>query len=331
MPPKKAAPSKSKAAVMPPAARGRGRPSNEEEVKTVRGKKVSVAISPLDEDSEGDTEIVEPETPTRKRSKKKATSDWASDSDDDGDIEMSESPKKNRLTPAQRVRFVEIAKSVKPIKKEAKADFAVVVPTLVCFICKNKTAAKAVKPEASDESDGDVFKAPSIKAPVESKKKRGRAPVRYDSDDGEPVSGFEDDSPKERKKPKIVTVKKGLKGPDEEREDVKVDVKNKAKAVPGSDADDEEVYLEDYITSETPPDVDESNVNRDKHLLRSYEGLTNVKVAKIYSWSTSTGTGNPTYTEVLTKCASVNRNLLLSAVVFNRQSDLAVPLMFFAG
>ncbi|KIM80556.1 hypothetical protein PILCRDRAFT_9383, partial [Piloderma croceum F 1598] len=171
MPPKKAAPSKSKAAVTPPAARGRGRPSkskvvksrefvddesddvieitsSEEEVKTVRGKKASVAISPLDEDSEGDTEIVEPETPTRKSrrvpsvpsvtpsttrttpSKKKATSDWASDSDDDGDIEMSESPKKNRLTPAQRVRFVEIAKSVKPIKKEAKADFAVVVPTL---------------------------------------------------------------------------------------------------------------------------------------------------------------------------------------------------------
>ena len=87
-----------------------------------------------------------------------------------GMVRMSESPKKNRLTPAQRVRFVEIAKSVKPIKKEAKADFAVVVPTLVCFIwyelrrlifvvsSKNKTAAKAVKPEASDESDGDVFK-----------------------------------------------------------------------------------------------------------------------------------------------------------------------------
>ena len=49
-----------------------------------------------------------------------------------------------------------------------------------------------------------LLRAPSIKAPVESKKERGRAPVRYDSDDGEPVSGFEDDSPKERKKPKIV-------------------------------------------------------------------------------------------------------------------------------
>jgi hypothetical protein len=41
---------------------------------------------------------------------------------------MSESPKKNKLTPAQRVRFVEIAKSVEPIKKEAKADFSVVIP-----------------------------------------------------------------------------------------------------------------------------------------------------------------------------------------------------------
>jgi len=82
-------------------------------------------------------------------------------------VRMSESPKKNRLTPAQNVRFVEIARSVKPIKKEAK----VVIPRLVFFfwyeLCrllifvvssKNKTAAKAVEPEASDESEGDVFK-----------------------------------------------------------------------------------------------------------------------------------------------------------------------------
>ena len=48
-----------------------------------------------------------------------------------------------------------------------------------------------------------LLRAPPVKAPVESKKKRGRAPVKYDSDDGEPVSGFEDDSPKQRKKPKI--------------------------------------------------------------------------------------------------------------------------------
>lgn len=83
---------------------------------------------------------------------------------------------------------------------------------------KNKSALKA---EASDESDGDVFecvsyllctlyfinilfRAPSVKAPVKFDKKRGRAPVEYDSDDGEPISGIEDDSPKERKKPKIV-------------------------------------------------------------------------------------------------------------------------------
>jgi len=50
-----------------------------------------------------------------------------------------------------------------------------------------------------------LLRAPAIKAPVKSNKKCGRAPVKYDSDDGEPVSGFEDDSPKEhRKKPKIV-------------------------------------------------------------------------------------------------------------------------------
>ncbi len=85
-------------------------------------------------------------------------------------VRMSESPKKNKLTPAQRVRFVKMAKSIEPIKKEAKADFAIVVPTLVFFLwyelrqlifivsSKNKTAAKAVEPEASDESDGDVFK-----------------------------------------------------------------------------------------------------------------------------------------------------------------------------
>ena len=42
---------------------------------------------------------------------------------------MSESPKKNKLTPVQKVKFVEIAKSVEPIKREAKVDFAVVVPT----------------------------------------------------------------------------------------------------------------------------------------------------------------------------------------------------------
>jgi hypothetical protein len=77
------------------------------------------------------------------------------------------------------------------------------------------------KPEASDESEGDVFKcvsyplctcvladvlsrAPSIKVPVEFNKKRVRSPVKYDSDDGEPVSGFEGDSPKERKKLKVV-------------------------------------------------------------------------------------------------------------------------------
>jgi len=32
----------------------------------------------------------------------------------------------------------------------------------------------------------------------------GRPPVEYDLDDGEPVSGFEEDSPKERKKTKIL-------------------------------------------------------------------------------------------------------------------------------
>jgi hypothetical protein len=41
---------------------------------------------------------------------------------------MSESPKKNKLTPAQRVKFDEIAKSIEPIKKEPKAGFSVVVP-----------------------------------------------------------------------------------------------------------------------------------------------------------------------------------------------------------
>jgi hypothetical protein len=49
-----------------------------------------------------------------------------------------------------------------------------------------------------------LFRAPSVKAPVKFDKKRGQAPVEYDSDDGEPISGIEDDSPKERKKPKIV-------------------------------------------------------------------------------------------------------------------------------
>ena len=48
------------------------------------------------------------------------------------------------------------------------------------------------------------LRAPSIKAPFESNKKRGRAPVKYDSDDGEPFSGIEDDSPQEHKKPKIM-------------------------------------------------------------------------------------------------------------------------------
>lgn len=60
--------------------------SSEEEIKTVKGRKSSVfvfsfdqkfcaqccdvssvAVSSLGEDSEGDTEIVEPETPTHKR------------------------------------------------------------------------------------------------------------------------------------------------------------------------------------------------------------------------------------------------------------------------
>jgi hypothetical protein len=49
-----------------------------------------------------------------------------------------------------------------------------------------------------------LFRASSVKAPIKFDKKRGRAPVEYDSDDGEPISGIEDDSPKERKKPKIV-------------------------------------------------------------------------------------------------------------------------------
>ena len=77
------------------------------------------------------------------------------------------------------------------------------------------------KPEVSDESESDVFKcvsyllrtcvladilsrAPSIKAPVESNKKHVCSPVKYDSDDGKLVSGFEGDSPKEHKKLKVV-------------------------------------------------------------------------------------------------------------------------------
>jgi hypothetical protein len=46
-----------------------------------------------------------------------------------GMVRMSESPKKNRLTPAQKVRFTNIAKSIEPIKKEAKVDLAVVIST----------------------------------------------------------------------------------------------------------------------------------------------------------------------------------------------------------
>jgi len=43
------------------------------------------------------------------------------------------------------------------------------------------------------------LEAPPVKALSSLRKSGGRAPVKYDSDDGEPVSGFEDDSPKQHK------------------------------------------------------------------------------------------------------------------------------------
>jgi hypothetical protein len=116
-----------------------------------------------------------------------------SESDDDADIEyvfiilmgvfmthlfnrMSESPKKKKLTPVQKVKFAEMAKSIVPIDKKLRNHVKVVISKYVfislllvvlclfcfCFVPGNSKPGikpKVVDKKASDEqSDGDIFK-----------------------------------------------------------------------------------------------------------------------------------------------------------------------------